>query len=177
VFRFTPARAILIVAPFAVIALCLGAAMVFGDPPADEPVAAETSQPAPLAAPVTTAETSPVPTMLPRATAAATTKPPAPKKTTAKPVYYASCAAVRAAGKAPLRKGSPGYRTVLDQDKDGKACEAVEGSTGGGSTGGTDPRYGTCKEANAHGYGPYKQGRDPEYDWYQDRDHDGLVCE
>ncbi len=43
--------------------------------------------------------------------------------------------------------------------------------------GGTDPRYGTCREANAHGLGPYRQGVDPEYDWYRDSDHDGLVCE
>jgi len=43
--------------------------------------------------------------------------------------------------------------------------------------GGTDPRFGTCREANAHGFGPYRQGTDPEYAWYQDRDHDGLVCE
>ena len=42
---------------------------------------------------------------------------------------------------------------------------------------GTDPRFGTCKEAKAHGYGPYVQGRDPEYAWYTDRDHDGVVCE
>ena len=41
----------------------------------------------------------------------------------------------------------------------------------------TDPRFGTCREANAAGYGPYRRGADPEYDWYQDRDDDGLVCE
>jgi hypothetical protein len=40
-----------------------------------------------------------------------------------------------------------------------------------------DPRYGTCKEAIAHGYGPYHQGQDPEYNWYIDRDNDGVVCE
>jgi hypothetical protein len=40
-----------------------------------------------------------------------------------------------------------------------------------------DPRFGTCKEAKSHGYGPYVSGRDPEYAWYQDRDHDGVVCE
>jgi hypothetical protein len=45
------------------------------------------------------------------------------------------------------------------------------------TSGSTDPRFGTCREANAAGYGPYRAGRDPEYDWYQDRDHDGLVCE
>ncbi|WP_246092205.1 GmrSD restriction endonuclease domain-containing protein [Oryzihumus leptocrescens] len=43
--------------------------------------------------------------------------------------------------------------------------------------GGLDPRFDTCREATAQGYGPYVRGRDPEYDWYQDRDHDGVVCE
>jgi hypothetical protein len=40
-----------------------------------------------------------------------------------------------------------------------------------------DPQFGTCGEANDAGYGPYFQGADPEYDWYQDRDGDGAVCE
>ncbi|BEP15799.1 DUF1524 domain-containing protein [Acidothermaceae bacterium B102] len=38
-------------------------------------------------------------------------------------VYYANCAAVRAAGKAPLLRGQPGYRSGLDRDGDGIACE------------------------------------------------------
>ncbi len=37
--------------------------------------------------------------------------------------YYASCAAVRSAGKAPLLRGQPGYRSKLDGDHDGVACE------------------------------------------------------
>ncbi|HEY6737460.1 MAG TPA: excalibur calcium-binding domain-containing protein [Actinopolymorphaceae bacterium] len=41
----------------------------------------------------------------------------------------------------------------------------------------TDPRFRTCGEANDHGYGPYVEGEDPEYDWYIDRDRDGVVCE
>jgi len=41
----------------------------------------------------------------------------------------------------------------------------------------TDPRFGTCTEAIGHGYGPYVEGKDPEYDWYIDRDGDGRVCE
>src|SRR5690606_13678693 len=45
------------------------------------------------------------------------------------------------------------------------------------STPRTDPRFGTCKEAKAHGYGPYYKGVDPEYEWYRDRDGDGIVCE
>lgn len=41
----------------------------------------------------------------------------------------------------------------------------------------TDPRFGTCGAANDAGYGNYQQGVDPEYDWYDDRDDDGWVCE
>jgi hypothetical protein len=26
-------------------------------------------------------------------------------------------------------------------------------------------------------YGSYRSGVDPEYGWYTDRDHDGVVCE
>lgn len=39
-------------------------------------------------------------------------------------VYYQNCAAVRAAGKAPLYAGQPGYEAPrLDRDLDGVACE------------------------------------------------------
>lgn len=38
-------------------------------------------------------------------------------------VYYPNCDAVRAAGKAPLYRGQPGYSAKLDRDKDGVACE------------------------------------------------------
>ncbi|MFC5651231.1 excalibur calcium-binding domain-containing protein [Paenibacillus solisilvae] len=38
-------------------------------------------------------------------------------------VIYESCADVRAAGKAPLHTGDPGYSFKLDRDKDGVACE------------------------------------------------------
>lgn len=38
-------------------------------------------------------------------------------------VYYANCAAARAAGAAPLRRGDPGYRPAMDRDDDGVACE------------------------------------------------------
>jgi hypothetical protein len=39
--------------------------------------------------------------------------------------HFASCAAVRAAGLAPLRRGTPAYEAnpQLDRDKDGLACE------------------------------------------------------
>ncbi|GAB3760303.1 ElaB/YqjD/DUF883 family membrane-anchored ribosome-binding protein [Nocardioides ginsengisegetis] len=41
----------------------------------------------------------------------------------------------------------------------------------------TDPRFSYCYEANAAGYGPYFEGQDPEYYWYDDADNDGEVCE
>jgi hypothetical protein len=37
--------------------------------------------------------------------------------------YYANCAEARAAGAAPLHRGDPGYRSGLDRDGDGVACE------------------------------------------------------
>lgn len=58
------------------------------------------------------------------------------------------------------------------------ATTSGTGGTGGtGGSTGTDPRYSTCTEAKSHGLGPYYQGRDPEYYWYDDRDNDGIVCE
>lgn len=38
-------------------------------------------------------------------------------------VSYSGCREVRAAGKAPLQRGEPGYRTWMDGDNDGVACE------------------------------------------------------
>ncbi|MFL6846439.1 MAG: excalibur calcium-binding domain-containing protein [Allosphingosinicella sp.] len=47
-----------------------------------------------------------------------TTSGPAPD-----PVYYSGCNEVRAAGKAPLYAGQPGYSEDMDGDGDGIACE------------------------------------------------------
>lgn len=38
-------------------------------------------------------------------------------------VYYSGCNEVRAAGRAPLYSGQPGYRGEMDGDGDGIACE------------------------------------------------------
>lgn len=42
-------------------------------------------------------------------------------------VYYKDCDAARAAGAAPLHRGDPGYRSELDRDGDGVACEPYNG--------------------------------------------------
>ncbi|MFF5083285.1 excalibur calcium-binding domain-containing protein [Actinoplanes sp. NPDC000266] len=145
--------------------------------PADDPTTAPATTAPAATTPVTTAPAAVAPATKPPATK--TSKPTA-KPTTTKAVYYATCADAP----GPLSKGKPGYRKALDRDNDGVACErsgdddedppADEPDDSGG---GTDPRYSSCTKAKADGYGPYYQGQDPEYDWYQDRDNDGVVCE
>lgn len=44
-----------------------------------------------------------------------------PKKSTS--TYYANCTEAKAAGAAPMYEGDPGYRSGLDRDHDGIACE------------------------------------------------------
>src|SRR5664279_3550401 len=53
----------------------------------------------------------------------ATTGSPAAPSRPPDVVYYQNCSAVRAAGKAPLYRGQPGYAAHLDRDGDGIACE------------------------------------------------------
>lgn len=43
---------------------------------------------------------------------------------TAPSVYFVNCDAARAAGAAPIAQGQPGYRSELDRDNDGTACDA-----------------------------------------------------
>lgn len=47
----------------------------------------------------------------------------APARRTYASAYYPNCRAARAAGAAPIRRGSPGYSARLDRDGDGIACE------------------------------------------------------
>jgi competence protein ComEC len=56
------------------------------------------------------------------------TNPPIPEPTVVPKeqdanVVYKNCSEVKAAGKAPLHRGDPGYRSKLDRDNDGLACE------------------------------------------------------
>lgn len=70
-----------------------------------------------------TTEKGKVPTATPLPAPRPVTSPaPAPSSAPSS-VNYANCAAVRAAGKAPLLRGQPGYRAGLDRDGDGIACE------------------------------------------------------
>lgn len=74
-------------------------------------------EPEPVVAPVV--EPDPAPAQ-PQPAPAEPEPAPAPP---AESAYYANCDAVRAAGKAPLYRDQPGYRSKLDRDGDGVACE------------------------------------------------------
>ena len=71
-----------------------------------------------------TTEAAPLPP--PQKEAEAESKPraaaPAPVREQSS-VYYKNCQAARDAGAAPLYRGNPGYRSELDRDGDGVACE------------------------------------------------------
>ena len=75
------------------------------------------SQPAQTPEPVQTTQAAPAPAQTQAAPA------PAPAQQSGGDVYYQNCSAVRAAGKAPLYQGQPGYSRKLDRDGDGVACE------------------------------------------------------
>ncbi|SDD82459.1 excalibur calcium-binding domain-containing protein [Actinokineospora iranica] len=72
---------------------------------------------APPPAPKTTPPVAPPPPP-----PAATPEPePEPERAAA---YYKNCTEARAAGAAPIQRGEPGYRSALDRDNDGVACDS-----------------------------------------------------
>ena len=84
--------------------------------PTNQPAAAAAAAPAPgPAAPAAPAAAPAAPAQAQMA--------PAPAPGPAAAVSYANCAAVRAAGAAPIRAGQPGYSGKLDRDGDGVGCE------------------------------------------------------
>lgn len=72
----------------------------------------------------------------------------------------------------PVRPECAGAATPQRQSSPTTAAATVPPSGGA-----TSPRFGTCKEAKANGFGPFVKGLHPEYDWYRDADRDGTVCE
>jgi hypothetical protein len=90
-------------------------ARVLGDCP-------DTAAPTSQTAPAPPAQAQPAPPAAPAYVAPAP-EVAAPAAPAPAAVYYANCAAARAAGAAPLRAGQPGYREKMDGDRDGVACE------------------------------------------------------
>lgn len=158
--------------------------------------AGATTPPATTTAPTTPAPTTTAATTAPASAAPATTAPAATTPVAKVPVvpYYANCAAVRAAGRAPLRQGQPGYRTGLDGDADGIACEVTTARPSTAAPRPTRPPapprttpppapeppadvyYANCAAAWAAGAAPLTRG-DPGYRPGLDGDGDGRACE
>ena len=86
--------------------------------PKPKPPVVKPKPPVTAPKPPVTAPKPPVVAPKPTPKPTQTTKPAPPPST-----YYANCAAVRAAGKAPIYAGQPGYSRKLDRDGDGIACE------------------------------------------------------
>ncbi|GAB2511919.1 excalibur calcium-binding domain-containing protein [Nocardia heshunensis] len=92
---------------------------------ADFPAAPATFQTAPAEIPLAPAEPAD-PAVIPAVPAATTARDllaGAGLVVPAADVYYKNCTEARDAGAAPIRKGEPGYRSALDRDNDGVACE------------------------------------------------------
>ena len=60
---------------------------------------------------------------VPAPTSAEVQEDPVPQGPAPADVHYAGCTAAREAGAAPLHRGDPGYRSAMDRDSDGVACE------------------------------------------------------
>jgi hypothetical protein len=92
--------------------------------PTSEPTGAPTSEPTltPTPSPQETEPPTSQPST-PTSTDPTSTEPTSAPTTTGTAVVYKSCAEVRAAGKAPLHRGEPGYSAELDNNGDGTACE------------------------------------------------------
>jgi hypothetical protein len=133
--RLTMVIAIVILVPLCLIFITLVHAIFSGGVGGTEPVAANTEQIAPPVqeAPVASGEPikeqpspEPEPAQQPAGQAPAPVSTPVPTPVVAAPdisVTYGSCKDVRAAGKAPIHRGDPGYTKNLDRDEDGIGCE------------------------------------------------------
>lgn len=85
---------------------------------------------------------------------------------------YASCDDARAAGRGPIPRDDPAYRSELDPNNNGMACDG--GSPGGPAT--DEVSYATCDDARAAGVAPMKRG-DPGYRSALDPNGNGVACE
>lgn len=83
-----------------------------------KPTPSASPSPTPSSSPSITPTPSPEPT-----TAEPAPEPPAQPEPAPQQAYYSSCRDAKAAGAAPLYRDDPGYRSGLDRDGDGVACE------------------------------------------------------
>ena len=116
---------------------------------------------------------------------------------------FQNCAAVEAAGLAPIRKDHPDFREKFDADGDGVGCEqpadyensnsADDQNNGGQNSGGQTSvtrlsagqnsdnaaeshRFQNCADVEAAGLAPIRKDH-PDFREKFDADHDGIGCE
>lgn len=89
--------------------------------PSPTPSPSPSTTPTPSPEPTTTEPTPEPPVDTP--IEEPTPEPPAQPEPAPQQAYYSSCREAKAAGAAPLYRGDPGYRSGLDRDGDGVACE------------------------------------------------------
>jgi hypothetical protein len=78
------------------------------------------------------------------------------------------------AGQPTDPAGQPTGTTTTGTPTGGPVDDATGNPTGADAA--LNPKYATCKEAKAAGYGPYSKGVHPEYAWYTDVDNNGVAC-
>ena len=91
--------------------------------------------------------------------------------------FYESCDAARAAGRGPISRGEPGYRSVLDPNNNGIACEGTASAAAApAQQASSEPYYANCDEARAAGVAPINRG-DSGYRSALDPNNNGVACE
>jgi hypothetical protein len=119
----------------------------------------------------------------PVASASTVPSPARPLLPFAGSLTFKNCDEVRAAGKAPIRRGDAGYGPHLDRDNDGVACEPVPQRTAQAQPLQAAPQpsqpavsFRSCAQARAAGRTLIRRG-EPGYSRHLDRNNNGIACE
>ena len=92
-------------------------------------------------------------------------------------VFYESCDAARAAGRGPINRGESGYRSVLDPNNNGVACEGTANAAAApAQQASSEPYYANCDDARAAGVAPINRG-ESGYRSALDPNDNGVACE
>ncbi|WP_395725816.1 excalibur calcium-binding domain-containing protein [Nakamurella sp.] len=87
---------------------------------------------------------------------------------------FATCDDARAAGRGPIPRDDPAYRSELDPNNNGMACDG--GSSGSGGQASSEPFYANCDDARAAGVAPINRGS-AGYRAALDPNNNGIACE
>jgi cell wall-associated NlpC family hydrolase len=89
--------------------------------------------------------------------------------------YYANCDDARVAGRGPIPRDDPSYRSELDPNNNGIACDGGSSSAPAAQAG-SEPSYENCDAARAAGVAPINRGS-PGYRAALDPNGNGIACE